>query len=591
MTARAFDLLLGQPDSLVGLANHVKANTVISALTDDAGSEHVLSRFGDAVWDLSPAIPNPNVAPHKKIIEWPEGVPATLLDDLKAVLYMWMRKGRPGRRPASAGTVANLFAASGPLLRWFAVHKVRSFSEFTPLHLATYLSECRAEGLKPNGLAHRFLLVDLAWTFRADTSMPIAFYPWGRVSFEYAMGVRGQASIDDGVGKTPIIPRQVQSSVFNHCMEIIDGAPTLFAERDEGTRSARSPELTKVRDACLYVVLVTTGMRQDEAIGISTNAYRTEVRNGTPYHWIRAIERKTGKGEVDYLAPELTLQVLRVLEQYAAPLQKALEREIAGLEERLAAKPNTDVRLAMLKRLADARAHRHTLFLAHSTKHDLIRPLTRGGVTCALRAMSRTARVKWTLSSHQCRRTYARMVVESSMGRVGLVFLKEQFKHSSLTMTQRYALNPAQDATLMEEMLEESIALRYELLDRWAADTPLSGGAGRRIVQMRATAVKDHEILFRKTAEAITIRGTGHGWCIAQDGGCGGGGLYDASQCVGCNNGVIDEEWVHVWHGIYEQHNELCAAPDLGPGARERVHRSRDAALRVLDELGVSVRG
>ena len=40
------------------------------------------------------------------------------------------------------------------------------------------------------------------------------------------------------------------------------------------------------------------------------------------------------------------------------------------------------------------------------------------------------------------------------MGRSSLVFLKWQFKHSSMSMTQLYASNPMRDASLFDEVLE-----------------------------------------------------------------------------------------------------------------------------------------
>lgn len=524
--------------------------------------------------------------PHRKVIEWSSDMPPALMEDVKRILYLWMRVGRPGRKPAVASTITNTIVASGPLLRRLAGFGVRSFGELTQIHISTYLAECKAEKLTGDSLAGRLTLIDLAWTFRDSLASPLRFYPWGSSSLLFITGAKGQPDLDEAVGKTPVIPRQIQAKIFNYCIDIIDDAPRLLAKRDAGKCSARSPHLLKLRDACLYVVLITTAMRQDEVVGVENNAYRTEVRNGISYNWVRAEERKTGKGLVEYLAPDITLRALAAAEAYAAPFQAALRQVGAELKQRLKSEIGDAERAELLQQLAEARAYSKLVFLNHGQKHVTIRPLSAGGVHYALLSLSRTSGARWQLTSHQCRRTYARMVIESSMGRVGLVFLKEQFKHSSLTMTQRYALNPAQDATLFEEMLEESLVLRHELLERWGTDAPLSGGAGRKIIQIRGTAIKDHPTLLRATAEAITIRGTGHGWCIAQDGGCGGGGLYDATMCVDCKNGVIDEEWQRVWIGIRDQHGDLLRV-DIGPGARARSQRMLDAATKVLNDLGV----
>lgn len=67
------------------------------------------------------------------------------------------------------------------------------------------------------------------------------------------------------------------------------------------------------------------------------------------------------------------------------------------------------------------------------------------------------------------------------MGRSSLVFLKWQFKHSSMSMTQLYASNPMQDASLFDEVLEEMTNFKVDLIESWLGDQPLSGGAGHEI--------------------------------------------------------------------------------------------------------------
>jgi len=139
--------------------------------------------------------------------------------------------------------------------------------------------------------------------------------------------------------------------------------------------------------------------------------------------------------------------------------------------------------------------------------------------------LAKAAGTSWNLSPHQTRRTYARLFVESPMGRSSLIFLKEQFKHSSLSMTQLYASNPQQDRTLFDEILSEITAYKSELLGSWTGDVPLSGGAGHRFMALRATPHASRQALLTSAAEQIHIRATGHGWCLAQDEGCGGAGL------------------------------------------------------------------
>lgn len=56
---KAYDLLAAQPASSKGLSESEKSNIVVSAVADMDGSNHVLSRFGDPVWDFRPYFGNP----------------------------------------------------------------------------------------------------------------------------------------------------------------------------------------------------------------------------------------------------------------------------------------------------------------------------------------------------------------------------------------------------------------------------------------------------------------------------------------------------------------------------------------------------
>lgn len=143
-------------------------------------------------------------------------------------------------------------------------------------------------------------------------------------------------------------------------------------------------------------------------------------------------------------------------------------------------------------------------------------------------------------------------------------------------MSQLYAANPAQDPALYEDILAEYFDIKRDLLQGWSnPDHRLSGGAGRKIIEMRASAVPDRERFVANTVMQINIRATGHSWCIAQDTGYGGAGLHESTRCVDCKNAVIDEEHVEMWRGIHDQHRKMLELDDLGPVANDRIRRNQ----------------
>lgn len=298
---KAYDLLAAQPVSARGLSDPERSNIVVSAVADVDGGNHVLSLFGDAIWDFRPYFEQSNVADGQKYIPWPEDCPQELVDDCKAVLYAWFKRGLPGSKPPVAMGVCQAAIASAiPLMRWLAGLDVKRFDQVKPIHVANYVHHTKARLTRnAHSVYDSLRVLDFLWVFRNETSFPLASCPWGDSTLSRVSGLAKQAGKYDGragTGKTPIIPTEVQAKIFNYGEEILATAPAI-----------------------------------------------------------------------------------------------------------LSARAGTD----------------------------------------------------WQLTPHQCRRTYARNIVESRMGRASLVFLKWQFKHSSMSMTQLYASNPMQDASLFDEVLEE----------------------------------------------------------------------------------------------------------------------------------------
>lgn len=575
---------------------HALTRAVVSEVIDDHGHKHVLSRFDDARWDLTPYFEQSNVPESMKTIVWPVDVSPSLLKDTKAALFAWFKEGRPGYKAAIARTIFVAAVNAGPLLRWLTRHGVETFDEIKPLHLSTYRQLCRDEKLRPRGIKSRLEIVDLAWVFRDHLHQPPSQYPWGEIPFASYSGVMGheiRSSAGLGVGKTRVIPREVQSALFLHCERLFNQADHLLSQRDAGALGPSTELMRDLRDACLYLLSITSGMRNDEVIGVEVGAGRRELRDGVEYCWVTSVEHKTGKGRVEYMVPPMTLKVVEVLERYSGPLRAALKEEIQALEASIAQMDNAAGRRDLVKRLNQARGDVQRVFLGVIYgKYNQITALSSVASRVAMLRLASKAGQEWKLSPHQCRRTYARTFVESRMGRQALVFLKWQFKHSSISMSQLYAANPAQDPALYEDILAEYFDIKKDLLESWSRpDQRLSGGAGRKILEMRASAVPDRERLVANTAMQINIRATGHGWCIAQDSGCGGAGLYESTRCVDCKNSVIDEEHISMWQGIHEQHREMLDLDDLGPVANERIRRDLALSAKVVADFGVMAHG
>ncbi|WP_169805876.1 integrase [Azohydromonas lata] len=547
---------------------------------------------------------------HQMVFEWPGNVPEALVEDAKAALYAWYKRGKPGWKTPAAATVFLAMQDGKRTLQHLARVGVQRFDQVRPIHVCDYVEHMRAvEKVGPTTLRYRLEILELVRLFRQDVKYPFVIDPWAGDGLRKVCGMRDGIA----VGKTPVIPPAVQASIFNYAELILSRAAALLDARDAGKIGPFSTRLVEVRNAVLYLLQISTGMRNSEATGVRNGAWRTERKSGTTFHWIKTWEHKTGKGLVEFLAPVETLRALETLQRWAAPYQSLLRAEIERLEQVLAEPVqrghkrrdqsqetlSTGVtRVAAMQRLEQARASSTSLFLTldHRSRTEMpgvdgqVKVMSVAACNAALRRLAVNAGVDWELANHQCRRTFAWLIAQSRLGANALVFLKWQLKHCSMSMTQLYAANPRQDGALYEEIRDEISTERIDVMESWFdGDEPLAGGAGKKIKELRATAIKDRRSLLLHTAQHVNIRGTGHSWCLAEQRGCGGEGLYEPIKCADCSTSVIDGRNIGVWQNIHLQNLELGKVTDCGPGVQQRAAREIEISAEVLKELGVAV--
>lgn len=601
---RAYELLAAQPTSLVGLSAAERDAIVITAVCDHNGIEHVVSRYGDDRWDFQSVIGAQNTVFNQRTLTWRLDVPRALIEDTKAAMYAWWKQGKPGWKAIKARSMCTTVRQGAVLLRYLASRGVVTYADIRPIHLADFLQQRVQLGRAPKGSYHKFHIIDVVASFASELHHPMSMDPWsGRGVFAFC-GIHDAK--ERAVGKTPVIPPSVQAAVFNHAEKVLAKADQILDQRGAATIRGLQRDLdTQVRDAVLFLLLISTGMRNSEAMGVKNGSWRTEVKNGVTYHWVRTFEHKTGKGLVDFLATPETLAALEIGQRYAAPYQERLRVEIAYLEQELQRSPpvqrlsNSMSRTEALLRLETARETVDCIFLAISrSAGDLPGALTRvavmtfHGSNAQLATLARSAGVKWQLANHQCRRTFAWNVAQSKLGRRALIFLKWQFKHTSISMTELYASNPLQDESLYDEFYGEIVESKGQIVASWFDEgTPLSGGAGRKIMNTRAVRIESRSSLLRHTSQNVNIRATGHGWCLALQQGCVGDGMYEATRCVDCSSGVIDTSHVEIWRQIHAQNLELLGVKDCGPAVAQRAEREIARSAKVLCDLGFDVHG
>ena len=580
---KAYELLADQPLSLAGLSGEERGNVVISAVLDDAGNTVVLSRVKDLVWEMWPFVTTPNTRAYVKRLNW-SGIPNNYREACQNVLYRYWKVGRPGRAAPGMSSIQQALMNLQIVCRFADRLGVKSLSDLKVLHISNFVADQKKAGVKPVSLAKLLSTVELLHLFRAESDGALQVHPWPESSPIEISGFVGKAREDARkVALTPLIPIEVSQRLFLYAEGILGRADALLNELDWGERTAfRTPGITDIRDACFYLLGVLTGMRSSELSSIETGAGRTEIKNGITFHWLASVEHKTKKGPVEYLMPAMGHDILSILERWSQPHRAQLAEQIVAMERSGGNRSHKE-----LQWLANARNNIRKLFLGNGTRD--ITPVSGSSWTRILTQFAIDAGTDWKLTPHQMRRLYAYTFVRHRLG--DLLFLKEQYKHSSIDMSQLYASNPRQDAALYDDILTELMTYKAGVVARWMEkDEPLAGGAAEKIKELRAHDFANRRELLNDTSLRISMRSTGHSWCLAQDEGCGGSGIYAKGSCGDCGNGLIDGRFIPIWQEAYRHHKELrIEAAEMGPGVVKRVERDLKQAAKILKDMGLDI--
>ena len=583
---KAYGLLAKQPVSAKDMHAEQRDEIVISAVVDKCGATYVISRFGDTVWELWPFYEQSNRQPGEKRINW-ERIPEDFRDVCKAVSYRYWMVGLPGVKKPKATTLLRFVRDLITFTRYLHDIGIDSMSDVRQLHIANYVHEQKSiKQLAPLSLFQKFSAIDALFIFADQHLDSLSVNPWPDSSAWEVAGCGGHVwkrLLSEG--RTPLIPKEIAEKLFIFAESALRSADAMLSKPAKYEHDGYWPDgAVLIRNACFYLLGVLTGMRCEEIVGIEVGAGRTEIKDGITYHWVTSVEHKTGKGRAEYLMPAMGHEILRVLERWSAPRREMLREQLAQWE----ADNSDDGKLERLRRIASAREDINRLFIGSSKKG--IRAVSGKQWRVVMKEFAVQAGVDWALAPHQLRRLYAWTFVRHRLG--NLLFIKEQFKHATLDMSALYAANPRQDSALYDEILDELRSQKVDIIQSWLfEDGPLAGGAGKKIMQMRAYDFPNRKVMIEETADKLNLRSTGHGWCLAQEERCGdAAGLYEPVCFGDCKNGLIDETFKPHWKEIYRHQRELLdEVDDLGPGASERVRRDVEKAKAVLKDLGVDV--
>jgi len=605
-----------QPVEIRGLKQIDRNLLVVSAINLD-GKWQVISRYGDENWLFYGGPTNKRASFREFQFSL---VPENYRETMKSIVYRYIRRGRnDGRKPAIA-TLRALFDNALPYLAFLNNRGILSLGGITSQTCKVYsdsiksaISTRKKRHLKSSSREKRLLAVEAIHELSQYCDDPMLEQPWIDSS---AYVLSGEHDANSGESsqpaKTPLIPDEVFTALFQASSVTIEGAERILKLRDDidalavkraelsesGLNYAKNRLLVEhgwaegldsfeeavldIRTACYIVVASLSGCRNHELAYIQSNSYySTKDDEQEVYWWMKSRSTKTGEGYTEWMIPPAAVAALRVADWWALPYQAKIKSEIMRRRK----KSSRDAEIA------EARKHQDAIFLGVARKKgNEVRTLSLEAWNVNLKLFAQKHGIDWSFTTHQFRRKFANYAARSKFG--DLRYLKEHFKHWSMDMTLGYALNEAQELELYAEIQAEYDDIKEELVESWLRPhEPLAGGYGEGIMVWRIGAdiqlFKSRGDMVRAVAESTPIRSNGHAWCTAQDDACVGNGGLESTRCAnGCNNGVVGRRHVAFYRGLYDHNKELLQCNDIGPGGLARAKRDLEICDRTLRKLG-----
>ena len=599
-----------------------KANLAVSIALMPDGTQVVVSRYGDFIWDFYPYVPQETMLPSKKQIDWRIAVPdgckltdpkhAGLLKSAKDFIWSLFADPVEGRKRLMMNTLRTKVTNLKPLLRWMVSLGLTRFADLAGRTLEYVPIAKLGENGKPvksGTLTQRLIVVEDLYHQRDKLNHALNVHPWPHET-GYSLSGRKTGGAH-GKPKTAFIPDSVAGCLAEVALDYVQNrsAAILAALLAPGTAAAReseyegagnlTTEANRLRTACYIVIDMFSGIRDSEMMSIAENCIAPgKSKDGsTDILWLHGTIYKTGMRPKRWLVPPDVEDAVLVLTRLTAPLRAKLVQEEVEIEQRIGLSI-TKERARLVKRLDTVRKHKNKLFLSgKSWKQVGISVLSGLSMSVNLKRFCADFGIlghdgqPYPLHSHQFRRTYARFIARSELG--DLLTLRDHFGHWSIDMTVFYADGGADDYEADTELLEmisrEKTERQGEIVSGYLdSDTPLANG-GHWLKDWRASVrtAANKEELIKEYAGTITLNGTGHSWCVgnARGTGCGSLCVFEPQMCVECNYGIIGQEHRPVWQGIRKQQKEALALDDMGPGGRARAQTILNYAEKVLRRL------
>ena len=568
------------------------------------------SRYGDNAWDFSSFEKNPNVKPSGSILRFDfalaggdhltDGTYYTLRETFKELIYN-MASSSKGKLPSPA-TLKARYTDARFFITWLISNNIFSLPDLTREDSDKYILEVRKDNVHPMTRIGRLDALKHLWQHRKNIREPIGFDPLKGQSTHAVSAVTRQEKRDS---RYDFIPDDLSQLLIRSCVEFIrekgvDVAVAVQARdaanlnqirngksranRDRAKKAAleqtglTNAEVTtlsrQLLSSCYIIINFFTGIRASEMLSIGPDQIVTE--DGTT--WVLGRQHKIEKKRRRWMAPTIVYEAHYLAKSLTQSMRDSIDYEIENTTDTAILNQLHNLRNELFLNWSSRRDHGYKFMHARQVSN------IKGSIHIGLNELVKlfdivgTDGELWALHSHQFRKSFVRFMCSTAMD---IRYLQEHMGHKSLDMTAWY---DSDDIELTTEIIKQMKEFKLQKLDAiFNQNQKITGAGSESIINERRdyfvgiASIKSKEAFMGDLADDISLRGTGHSWCMGDsgNGNCTGvvGCMMDVSMTQKCSSALITEEHLPAWQEMKARNEILLESNDLGLYQKEAIKR------------------
>lgn len=568
------------------------------------------SKYGDNTWDFSSFEKNPNVKPSSLVLrfDFPFADGGNLSDSnynslresLKELIYN-MAASSKGKLPSPA-TLKARYTDARYFIVWLVKNNIFSLSNLTRGDTDKFILEVRYDDVHPLTKIGRLDVLKHLWLHKKNIRDSLLFDPLLGKSPQSVLGVTRQ---DKQNSRYDFVPDELAQKLIRSCVEFIreqgvDVAVAVQARdsanlhqirhgkskanRDRAKSAAlKSTRFTNAEvttlsrqllNSCFIIINFFTGIRASEMLSIGPD--QIVVEDGIT--WVLGRQHKIEKKSRKWMAPSIVHEAHYLAKSLTQSMRDSIDYEIENTTDVSVRTQLANLKNELFLTWSSRREHGYNFQYAPQVAN------IKGSIHAGLNELVKLFNIKgedgklWSLHPHQFRKSFVRFMCSNAMN---IRYLQEHMGHKSLDMTAWY---DSDDIELTSEIIKQMKEFKTQKLDAiFNQNQKVTGAGAENIINERRdyfvgiASIKSKEAFMDDLADDISLRGTGHSWCMGDsgNGNCTGvvGCMMDISMTQKCTSALITEEHLPAWLEIKSRNEVLLESHEIGLYQKEAIKR------------------